>query len=112
MQASLHFAKMAIPTMLLVGCFAGEPPTENDVAAISTKHLLIANAVSGWKPVEVHVSNLKCNRSGDVYACSYDLKGKLQRTEMFTREVKVKDFSNKDNTGKFIKAGEVWTATL
>ena len=101
-----------IPLLLLAGCFGGEPPSAKDVAAIATKHLLIANAVSGWKPVDVQVSNLKCNRSGEVYACSFDVQGKMRRTEILTREVKVNDFSNTDQTGKFIKAGEVWTATL
>jgi hypothetical protein len=112
MHASVHYAKLALPIVLLAGCFAGDPPTEKDVAAITQDFLRKANAMNGSKPIEVQVSNLKCNRTGNTYACSFDLQGQMQRVNRLNGEVTVNDFSHKAQTGKYIKAGEVWVPTL
>jgi hypothetical protein len=114
MHTSIHHFKRSavIALMLLAGCFAGEPPTETDVAAIAQDYLRTANAIGGWKPIEVRVSNLKCNRSGDAYACSFDLQGKLQQINRWNGEITVSNFSHKAQTGKYIKAGDVWTIAL
>lgn len=113
MRASLHHTKLVLPILLLAGCFAGDPPTEKDVATIAQSYMRIANAMSGWSPIEVRVSNLKCNRSGEAYACSFDLQGKLKRVERWNNgKVTVSDFSHKAQTGKYIKAGDVWVTAL
>lgn len=98
MNKSTHYFKLLvtlIPIMLLTGCFEGAPPAESDVAAIAQDYLEKVNAIGGWNPIEVHVSNLKCNRSGDAYACSFDLQGKMQRKNRWNGEVNVSDFSHK-----------------
>jgi len=108
----IHPSAALIALLLLAGCLGGEPPTEDDVTAITTKSLELSNAISGWKPVEVHVSNLKCNRAGDAYACSYDMQAKMRRSDFMTGKVKESDLDQKGMTGKYIKAGEVWTRSL
>jgi len=108
----IHASTTLIPLLILAGCLGGEPPTEADVTAITTKFLELSNAISGWKPVEVHVSNLKCNRSGDAYACSYDMQAKMRQSDFMTGKVKESDLVQKGMTGKYIKAGEVWTPAL
>ncbi len=105
----IRLSAAAISLAMLAGCFDGTPPTESEVAALSLNRLQMANAMNSWKPIKAQASNLKCSRSGDVYACSFDLQGKLQRKDYYNGTVSEKDFAYKAQTGRFQKAGDVWT---
>ena len=108
-KQGIRLSTAAISLAMLAGCLEGTPPTESDVAALSLNRLQMNNALNSWKPVKAQAANLKCNRSGDVYACSFDLQGKMQQVDYINGVVKQKDFAYKAQTGKFQKAGDVWT---
>jgi hypothetical protein len=115
MKISGRYVKSGMTTLgvlfLLGGCFSGDPPTEKDIAPIYTKNLAMVNAFSGWRPTEVSISNVKCSRSGSTYACSFDASGKLKKRSAWDGKVSVEDFHNTKETGKFVKAGDVWTVS-
>lgn len=98
--------------LALAACVGDDPPTEKDVLGLYVKQLAAENAQGTWKPVDVKVLNLKCDKDGSVYACKFDANGKLQRQNPFTNRIEVHEFSRQGLVSRYIKTGETWDLTL
>lgn len=109
--ARFHMVMALIPVAMLTACLGSNAPTEKDLVPIVTQLLKANGGFSGWVPREVVISNLKCNQSGDVYGCSFDVDAVQSRRNFVNGKVEEKKVALKAQSGRFIKNGDVWTLT-